>query len=297
MFGKNIKHKLKAVILNNSVQPVDHKADPVAYYCYKDHVELIKLTNRNFHAQQLPKKMVVNPGIYNIRNTALNAEKEGLYRIMFPMEENYQFIVYKNNLYAILTSVAWIVSHGNTDVRQDFISLSEKATSDKLYLTCGYVSPFAKKVLKNLGYDVHIVYGKMSGPGNGYDSEHVMLEVYDPGLNKWILVDLDNKYLFADENDCLLDLSGFKEALTQNKLKLISIAKSIHTDISGFKTNGGYSFGFHMELLQTKTTILEWYKRVMDILFVERPNNLTEDSSVDGRLPYKYIAPETFVQY
>jgi len=266
VFKKTIKKVIgKNISISNAIG-----ATSFSYYCLNDTVRKIEVENDSQQTKPLVQQLIIQPGTYNIDGKTIKLDNEGLYRVSVPFKKNYQVIVYRNDLNALLSSLAWIVSHGNADNKLSFEDLSQKATNDKLYLTCGFVSPFAKKILDTVGYRSRIVSGITLDKLNNYDDAHVMIEIFHPQMNKWILADIDNNLLFQKKgSDIFLNLLEFKNELLNGTLQLKLIAKDIHTDISGYKTKEGYSYNFHMEFLQSETQLLEWYKRVMDVVIIE----------------------------
>ena len=66
----------------------------------------------------LPSSLVIAPGRYAFRGKTYDLQKQGLYRFIYPNKENQQRIVYDTNggnVEALLSGLAWCVSHGNSD--------------------------------------------------------------------------------------------------------------------------------------------------------------------------------------
>lgn len=270
--------------------------EPVCYYCINEKVMSISMGAGQ--APALPLQLIVPPGKYMVHGKTVNFENEGLYRVMAPILKNYQVIVYKNSLDTLISSVAWIVSHGNSNNTWSYEKLCDVAMSNKIYLTCNYISLFFKKMLTDLDYKARMVSAFTLNKHNNYNSSHVMLEVFHPQLNKWILTDVDNKCLFLNEEGQYLNLPEFREALYADKLQIKKISNSVHTDISGFKHKNNYSWGFLMEMLQGEGALKRWYKDVMDIIFVE--DHFFDTAKMEAvkkhSSKYTYLEPATFFE-
>lgn len=267
-------------------------------YCNFDTIESVNLSRNVKNAVELPDQLVVKPGVYKLGNNVIDMNKEGLYRLLFPGYKNYQVIVYKDNIMSLLSSIAWIHTHGDNDDPNRFSDLCRIATRDKLYLTCSYISKFSRKLMGSLGIKTRIVKGMTLNKWNDFDNGHVLLEVFHPGLNKWILADIDNNRLFTEgSSDTLLSFVEMHRALYNNSLKFKVIAKDIRVDISRFKAENGISYNFMMERLNTDEMKLNWYKKVCEVVIIE--NNFYNSKDIqrltDTSPSYSYLDSSSFI--
>jgi len=234
-----------------------------SYYLYCDTVNEITLSPEIKNAPRLPDRLIVEPGIYKAGSSIVDMRKEGMYRLIFPDENNYQVIVYKHNMLALLSSVSWIHTHGNIDNDATAEELTDKALHDKIYLTCSRIANYANNVLERKGYNTRIAGGIAGDSTNGFDDEHTLMEVFDPVANKWIAADIDNNTLFKQKNsNTFLSFVEFREALYKDSLEFYPLSKDVRYDISGFKSKNDYAFGFIMERLHNKEQLAKWYKRI-----------------------------------
>lgn len=263
------RSRLKALYSKKEAPAI--KAEPVCYrFSFADIAE-VPMEAAKQGIMELPESLIISPGVYTIAGKTADMRQEGLYRVMMPFKQNYQVAVYQNSLDTLLSSLSWAVTHGNSDNKLPIEKLEKKAQHDKLYLTCGYVTPFARKLLTDLGYKTRTINMATLGAKNGYDDAHVMMEVFHPIEKRWILVDLDNNVLFEDSTSThkLLDLAGTKISIDSGTINYRYLSSDVTTDVSGFKDKSGYSFGFYTEALNTEASRTHWYKRIMgDITIV-----------------------------
>ncbi|MGD8563689.1 MAG: methyltransferase domain-containing protein, partial [Desulfarculaceae bacterium] len=166
-------------------------------------------------APPLPQQLLIHPGQYSFNGNTYNLDKEGLYRFIDQHRHGVQKIVYKNQLDPLLSSLAWITSHGNEDDKLNLEQLLLKASQHKLVLTCGYNSFFACQILNSLGHKAISVAGAAISPENQLRS-HTLLEVYKADLNKWVMYDLDLK-VTVERNGTPLSFSELLPSLNKEE--------------------------------------------------------------------------------
>lgn len=267
-------------------------------YLYCDSVRDIVLLSPETNAPYLPAQLIVSPGIYKIGNNVVDMRKEGLYRLIFPNENNYQAIVYKNNLKTVLSSLAWIHAHGDVDNKLSVDQLSDKAVHDKVYLTCSRIAAFSCKVLNGLGYKTRTVGGIANEVRNGFDDEHTLLEVFDPIADNWLVADVDNNSVFKRKGgDTLLNFQEFREALYADNVEQVLLSRDVKFDISGFKSRQDYTMGFILERRNNIDQLLKWYKRIFKTMVIEDEyfNNSDTENIKKSHPHYAYRDSVTFI--
>jgi hypothetical protein len=228
--------------------------------------EMKKSSNLN-----LGDSLIVKPNKYTIGNVSVNFANEGLYRVLKPDGSIRHVIVFQGDMYKLLSSICWIVTHGNEHNKLDFNGKLEKAKEGKLFLICSRVVSFANIILERNQFKSRIVQTFASKDINGYDDEHVLLEVFDKNSGKWVLIDLDNNVWFKREN-VGLSLVEYKMALDSSKLfKIEKLSNDAAVDISNFKEKGKSFYGLIGENTIGDENLVAWHKRVMDIVTI---NNL-----------------------
>lgn len=243
---------------------LDYENTPLAYYAYLNNIYNLKDTLfYTDNINTLPNKLIIAPGIYEIFERTYHLKSEGLYRFLNPEISNAQRIVYKNDIDALLSSIAWIASHGNADNGKSFKELNNKALHSKLFLTCGHISSWALNLLNNQNILARRVSGLTLEKWNSYDNGHVMIEVYRESLNKWVLYDL-NKGVYFTKNDTLLSLIEFVNLIETQKYEIVPFSQNAKSDISNFKSRKtNYDYAFFVEKINAN--LKEWYKRVMQV--------------------------------
>jgi hypothetical protein len=251
----------------------------------------------------LPDVLVIPPGTYSFAGNTYAVMDEGLYRFVVPGEGNLQRIVYKNSLNAFLSSISWIVSHGNIDDKKSVTELSRKALSEKLFITCGTVSKWAQALLHSIGIKSRLVGGITVDTWNTYDNGHLLIEVWQDEWNKWVVVDLDNNsYFLSIDSEVPLSVMEWSALVAQNQYRIESLANDSRLDISGFRSKKGYDFGFFAEALNAD--IHSWYRRVMQVPFIYDEKErlfrfMAEEQKVRVEAysaNYKYMEKSIFMQ-
>ena len=93
-------------------------------------VKSIDKIDKYNECKPLLNKLMIEPGIYITENCI------------------------QDNFTALLSSIAWIHTHGNRDDGLPYFKLKEKAKHSKLFLTCGYISKFTHEILDELGIKI-----------------------------------------------------------------------------------------------------------------------------------------------
>lgn len=209
--------------------------------------------------------LIVPPNNYTFEGKNYSLLKEGLYRFFGAKGEVRHAIVYDSNLYSLVSSICWIVTHGNADNKLKKHERKPKAVNGKLFLTCSRIVEFAKEILESNGYKSRTIYTYSTKALNGYDDEHVMLEVFDPKLGKWVLFDLDNNVYFEFQGK-KLSLMEYKELLDSSiQVKLKRLSADARVDVSNFKVNNA-DIGLISENILGDSNLIAWHKRIMSVV-------------------------------
>lgn len=235
----------------------------MAFYCYRTIVR--EILPRAGKAVNLPHKLVIPPGIYQVHGKTYALKREGLYRFLFPgRNDNQQRIVYRNNVMALLSAIAWLQTHGNRDKGKDFQKLKQQALTEKLILTCGSICDFACRLLAELGVPCRRVCVLTLQKFNGYDDSHALIEVRIQG--RWVLVDLDMKRCFRYRGQRLSLIETVRQ-VRHNQYALESLSSSALFSVCCFKKSnqeGVYDYGLWMEtMLHNPKCLRQWYRRIL----------------------------------
>ena len=246
-------------------------ADQINYYMVFDSIADLRPDSIDENkAMPFDGKLTVAPGIYKIGNEVLNMNGEGLYRALIPFKQNYQVIVYRNDVAKLMSSLSWIITHGTTDDNLPDDPLLNKAMHDKVYISCERACVFARNFLSKYGISSRIIQGRAIDKPNGFDEGHILLEVMIPETRKWTLFDLDNNAIFREAGKPeYLNLLEFKDALENGTLEVLPLSIDKKVDISQFK-EGDYSFSFYSEsITASNETLIKWYKRILGVVLID----------------------------
>lgn len=215
-----------------------------------------------FESKALPDSLVIEPGYYSINDQIYDFHSEGLYRIMVIPEANFQRVVYKKDVTTLLSSLAWIDTHGTRDDKLSVVQLEEKAKNEKIITTCGPISKFAKYILEKQSIDSRVVSAITKEPKNGFDDSHTMIEVKIG--SDWQVFDLDNNTYFTKNNQPL-SFPDLLAAINQNSdFGIVKIASDPDIAIANFKDDNSYDYSLYGEaMFSTDIVLKNWYKRVL----------------------------------
>ena len=243
--------------------------DRVFYYSFDSFLEVKHEVKSDF-SSDLSDSLVVTPNKYKIGDICVNFGKEGLYRVLKTDGSIRHVIVFQGDMYQLLSSISWIVTHGNEHNKLDINEKQAQATNGKLFLTCNRVVNFTSSILEKYKFKTRTVQTLASKDLNGYDDEHVLLEVFDPKLQKWILIDIDNNAWFSLDN-VKLSLVEYKTALDSTKnVKIEKLSNDAVVDISNFREKGKSFYGVISENVMGDENLIKWHKRIMDIVTINK---------------------------
>ena len=269
--GKEIKKigvkTLSGVGLKDRIiePPSKEQNTPLVYFALMSNSENIN-SIENDEGIPLPASLIISKGNYQFHGKTYRLDREGLYRFIFPVDENQQRIVYESNLDSLLSSICWIFSHGNIDDEEDFSYVNKKALTSKIFVTCGPLSSWANKFLDSLSIKSRTVSTLTLDPWNSYDNGHVLIEIFRDDLNQWVVYDLDNGCFFTC-NKKPLSLIEFVESVPLNNYEIHRLSNRANMDISNFRDRkSNFDFAFIVESrLSNEEKLREWYRHVIQI--------------------------------
>jgi hypothetical protein len=218
----------------------------------------------------LPDSLIIAPGEHQFCGQTFALEKEGLYRFLEVGEEQQQRIVYRADLPALLSGIAWIVSHGNSDHGKSHDALAEEAKTRKLFLTCGPVSGWTIGVLADHGVRARSATSLTLGHWNTYDNGHAMIEVYREDLGKWVLYDVDGNCFFTWQGTPLSIVEFAYAVMRDYRYDIQPLANDTRLDVSNFKGDGGetdYAFFAERYIAASR----QWYRRIVQVPMLHDP--------------------------
>jgi hypothetical protein len=279
---------------------------PFVRHAYMDTVEPVSGVDSTAGTPGLPLSLVIAPGRYAFYGKTYDLQKQGLYRFVCPFKENQQRIVYEahsGDVEALLSGLAWCVSHGSSDNSKYGEALTQKATTGKLFITCGNISQWALSILPAYKIRTRAADSLTLDEWNSYDNGHSMIEVYREDLKKWVLYDLDANMCFTHKKTPLSLVEMIDHAASGDyEIKLL--ASDTRLDVSNFKSpRNGYDWGFSAEFTRTDEGARQWYKRVLQVpligncFFLPSPNDgdRVRVSTYAGA-KYTYLTKEEFLK-
>jgi len=272
------------------------------YLAYMDSISPISSMENDNEGLDLPKELVIKPGVYKFLNQTYDLTNEGLYRFFNLGFENQQRIVYSENLDALLSSISWIYTHGNSDDTKSYEEINEKAMNSKIFGTCGKISSWIRELLSNGGYESRVVWTLTLEPWNTYDNGHTMIEVFRNDFNKWVIYDLDNNAYFT-KNNIPLSYIEFVQYVQSDEYEIKYLSKDSKLDISNFKNEQGSDFSFISEsIYANEETLRKWYKRVIQVMLIQQDDTsfFFDDRDPERVQGYtkniKYLGQEEFMK-
>lgn len=289
--------------LRKKVKIPVYSDDAIVYFANGSKVSLVLPLNKfgNFSsASGLPNHLIIKPGLYEYYGNLYRLDTPGVYRFMKPYKDNSQRIVFKKgeDVQVLLSSLAWIITHGYRDDAKSFNQWMQIAKTRKLSLICIKVAELTRQVLTQEGYRVRLVQTATLEPRTGYNDLHVMDEVYIPKYKKWVLFDVDNGVYFTHKGNMLSLLELIKYAQKKD-YRLNFIANDTRLDIANYyvmlKNNNRYSFAFLAEWIDADLKL--WYKRVVQVGIINTPKKayFTTDNETVKRYVTKYYPWFTYM--
>lgn len=269
------------IITHNKTDKLDVQVYPDSESSYVYYANLTTTSviypTLNPSGVNLPTSLIIHSGTYTFNGKSYELNNEGLYRFINPLNSNLQRIVYDENgdTDVLLSSLSWIVTHGNLHDSEPMGNLSEIALSSKLYLTRGNFALWAHDILNQHSIKSRLVTSLTLDEWNEYDNGHTLLEVYKENLNKWVVYDIDNNSTFYD-NFLQLTFIELVRRIPDDNYEIVYIANDTTLNPSGFKDEEtDYNFAFIAEGYMS--SIRNWYKRVLQVPMIR-----------DGKIYYHY---------
>lgn len=234
------------------------------FYCSTETSEIPSVTG----GVAIPdSSMFMAPGIYKVAGVAYDCTRQGLYRWLY----NGQFVqrivsseAGSTNLGKLISSLCWNHVPGNQTEWSNHQTVSDAGRYRRWVMRCGQITNFAMWLLPQLGFQCRSVTVITTGPLNGYDDGHTVLETLHG--NQWRMWDLTNHCYFKDGNgkhmstaDLVAHLAASAELPESVSL---STEKTYSSDCAGYLDMGLY--GSHT--FRSKESTDEWYRRIFQVI-------------------------------
>ncbi len=252
-------------------------------------IEIYPIDKLNIY-DYLPKKLIINSGMYTFKKELYELMIPGLYRFSKPEVENAQRIVLdKNNPLNSSLYLSLCSCRGNSDNRIPFNQLEKISQNRFLVLTCGRLVNFAVNQLNKNNIHCRNVNTHTLSILNSYNNGHSILEVWYPKYNKYVAVDLDKKCYFIKDGILLNVYELTREIYYKQPFKIIFASDIPLIDYSGFTNNySNFNYQFIEYAIYSSTNGIENYLRricqVPIINFMEEKYVCTWDNETKNRL-------------
>ena len=281
----NNRHGILNSFRKDKVPEISRNIDKLFVIFYKfDKVKKVTPSEDLSNCVFAKDNLIIKKGNYQFNGQCYNFTEEGLY-IVVNLEDNrkQQYIVYDSNLFVLMSSISWLIAHGNIDNESSFIELTMKAKADKLILTCYFACNFAKSILDSLQFSSRILAGISLDEWNGFDDGHNMIEVYSKKYKKWIVFDIDMNSYFVI-NDVPLSFIELTRNLYNDSLLIKSLSNDVKLD-SSYRINN-IDFSFYLEY--TFNNQLDWYRRVLKVPLIKSGDKFYFYDSADSSMVKQY---------
>jgi hypothetical protein len=159
----------------------------------KDISSAFERVDRNAVRQftQLPL-ILKQPARVQIEDRIYHVDQEGMYRFLdFRTRQTRNVILYLGDMWRFAGHVSRLQVHGWRHDNQNDAELTETARIGRLSITCGIIARFARHHLEQQGYKTRGVSTKTLDEWDSYDNGHILMEVFDPHEQRWVLFDPD----------------------------------------------------------------------------------------------------------
>lgn len=237
---------------------------------YQNRNEWIEIKGEEGNAEEVEKLGLIEKGrsIVKFYSKIYSIRREGLYRFILIPESIRNLISLRDesSLVPLLASLSNLHIHGNRNDGDNVEKLKGKLrTQPWVSIICWTISNLAKKILEEESFSIRMVETLTSENWNTYDNSHVLLEVFYPKRQKWILVDLDMGFLFK-KNGKFLNTYEFWKCIKEEIKPEFFILSKKEMDPFFLATNGfNYSLGSRW-IFRDLEMKWNWYKRVFQTI-------------------------------
>jgi hypothetical protein len=248
----------------------NHDGDSIVVsHQYLEAVNILSRQAQDAGALEIPEVIIIKPGKYRFCGSIYECILPGIYRFSYPQKLNRQHIVISPNnsietaIFASLLSV-----RGNKDNFYPIEYLLNTSWKRFLSVTCTTNSMVCQSILEASGFRSRLVYSHTMENLNSFNNAHSLIEVWSDSHQKYVLVDVDRKCLFTDQDGLLLSLFEFSKAnYNEEKTSIESYSAVTMVDLAGFiESSTKYDYAFIEYLINSSPVILDKYiSRICEI--------------------------------
>ena len=161
-------------------------------------------TSQSTEVPLVPEQLIVKAGAYRLGDCILEMQFPGVYVMALAPKTNLMRIVLdeQDPVYSALL-VCQVAGRGNADDGLSTEQLTSLCQNRFVSLTCGRLATLVKSILDKAGMRSRRVSTCTLLPRNGFNDGHELLEVFDPTLQRWLVVDVDKKCMAFDKEQPL----------------------------------------------------------------------------------------------
>ncbi len=232
----------------------------------------------------LPGANIVVPGIYSIDGFAVSCLQEGLYRVANFVGFTVQFIVYAQDLDALLSSICLLHQQSSNDGQATPQQLAAIAQTRRVQTTCGIMAAFAVYLLEQAGFQARVANILSVGPYNGYDDGHIICEFMLNGKRCAYDPDLGNDFWFTGTGPMQ------RASVLDVHYNLASGGITARALVPSESPDAQFSFAFGIENIGANQ--LAWYERMFRVpYFVSGSTfNFLADNASDAAAAQSYAS-------
>lgn len=120
-----------------------------------------------------------------------------------------------------VTAIAAQQIHGWADDHRPISDLSRVAANRPVYVTCGNVSLWAERLLRDAGFTVRIAHVLTLDRWNGWANGHTFIEVRRNG--RWVAYDIDRKVRWTDMGGRALSMIEWVAAVKTGRYRIVPL--------------------------------------------------------------------------
>lgn len=240
---------------------------PQYVYRYNNCDEIIDIAPTAAAVTQTSWANLIMPrGVYQYNSTKYNFDTDGLYGIVNIGVDGGYRIIYQNDVYALMSAIAWLCAYGRIDDGATNASLVSKAKTIKLSLRCENTINFARYLLSSVGLTSRICRLLTAETPNNWDDGHVTLEVNIGG--EWKYWDLPNNFY---PNLATQNLDSYIGNLSADKVMIADGERDL---------NGAGPYQVHTNTiydlrLRTPAKLDAWVNRIYQIPGIQHTDGKT----------------------
>lgn len=225
-------------------------------------------------ATAIGSSLVMAPGVYSYNSTAYDCTAEGLYRWLVFNADTTNRIVYGSDLYALMSALSWLCTHGRTDEALTVAQMETRAKTSKLRLRCGPTVDFCRHILTGRGLTSrivrHLTMTPPVAPWAGVDEGHITLEVSTPA--GWLNFDPNNGAYYRDGAGVHLKARDVVAAVASNTFQIVPLDADGGYETMPFEVGKFDVTGWKEIVFSKPDGLRTWLRRIFQAVGIDHPS-------------------------